>query len=276
MNNIICSNDKLSFQLSTSYPPFCEQDLHIHDICELFYLIKGSGYYETEGTRYPFKPGMILLMQPGETHRAVRFDEGAYTRIAIHFHPSVIDSIDSSRQLLRTFYNRSMGARNYYDRDTLANTNIYQHLTKMTIPCETEEEQCVQVLSYLPAVLSELAKVYDQNAMSVTDKNTLIIHDILDFINQNLSAPLSVELLCEKFFVTRTQLYRIFKKTTEMNAWEYIVLKRLVLARSMINDGVSTIEAAKLCGFKDYSSFYRAYMAKYGTPPSGIHRTRKK
>lgn len=276
MSNVGCANEKLGFQLSTSYPPFCEQDLHIHDMCELFYLIKGSGYYETEGTRYPFKSGMILLMQPGETHRAVRFDDGPYTRISIHFHPSVIDSIDSSRRLLRPFYNRTMGTRNYYDRETLTNTSVYQYLTKMTVPCATEDEQCVQVLSYLPAVLSELAKIFDQSAMAVTDKNTLMIHDILDYINQNLSASLSVELLCEKFFITRTQLYRIFKKTTEMNAWEYIVLKRLVLARSMINDGTPAIDAAKQCGFRDYSSFYRAYLAKYGAPPSGIHRTRTK
>lgn len=61
-----------------------------------------------------------------------------------------------------------------------------------------------------------------------------------------------------------------------MNAWEYIVLKRLVLARSMILDGVPVSDAAKDCGFQDYSTFYRAYTTKYGEPPSGIHRTRRK
>ena len=67
----------------------------------------------------------------------------------------------------------------------------------------------------------------------------------------------------------------VFTKATNMNAWEYIVLKRLVLARSLINDGTTPIDAAKACGFKDYSTFYRAYTSKYGNPPSGIHRNRK-
>ena len=131
MKEIVCDTPKLGFGLITSHPPFCDQPLHIHDMCELFYLIKGNGFYETEGTCYKFAPGMILLMQPGESHRAVRFDDSPYTRMSIHFHPSVIDSLDPERRLLRSFYNRTMGTRNYYSREALANTNVYQHLEKM-------------------------------------------------------------------------------------------------------------------------------------------------
>ena len=52
-----------------------------------------------------------------------------------------------------------------------------------------------------------------------------------------------------------------------MNAWEYIVLKRLVLARSMILDGVPVSDAAKDCSFQDYSTFYRAFKQEFGISP---------
>lgn len=271
-----CETDNLKFTVSTSDPPFGERELHVHDACELYYLIKGHGYYITEGTRYEFSPGMILLMRPGESHRAVSYDSSAYTRMSIHFHPSVVDSLDKKRQILRPFYDRTMGTRNYYNRDMLANTNIYQYLEKMATPCDDSYAQSIQVLSHLLPLLNELGEVFDKNVIPTADKYNLIIHDILDYINQNLSTPLSIDMLCDKFFITRTQLYRLFKKTTNMNAWEYIVLKRLVLARSMINDGIASSDAAKACGFKDYSSFYRAYTAKYNESPSGIHRRRQK
>lgn len=276
MISLSCENDNLRFFVTSSNPPFGNQDLHVHDVCELYYLIKGEGYYETEGTRYDFKPGMVLLMRPGETHRAVRFDSSPYTRITIHFHPSVVDSLDKERRILRVFFDRTMGTRNYYNREMLANTNIYQYFEKMATPCGDSYAQSIQVLSYLLPLLTELGEIFDQNVIPTADKNTLMIHDILDYINQNLSTPLSIDNLCDKFFITRTQLYRIFKKATNMNAWEYIVLKRLVLARSLINDGMSAGDAAKTCGFKDYSTFYRAYAAKYGQPPSGIHRNNKR
>lgn len=277
MNNISCETNKLSFAISTGYPPFKQQEeLHVHDACELYYLIRGSGYYVTEGTRYEFTPGMILLMRPGESHQSVRFDNSPYTRMSIHFHPSVVDSLDPERHVLRTFYNRTMGTRNYYDREILKNTHIYQYLDKMTVPCSNSYNQSTQVLSYLLPVLTELGEVFDKEIASTADKNTLIIHDILDYINQNLSSPLSIDLICEKFFITKTQLYRVFKKHTKMNAWEYIVLKRLVLARSLITDGTPVSDAAKMCGFKDYSTFYRSYAAKYGDPPSGVHRIKRR
>ena len=275
MNVFYCKNENISAQYDITYPPFSEQELHVHDRCELFYLATGIGYYETEGTRYKFTPGMILLMRPGESHRAVRFDESPYARLSIHFNPSVVDSFDKDRLLLRPFYDRTMGTRNYYSPEMLEDTNIFEYFEKMSTNCGSQKAQCIQVLSFLPAVLSELSKIFDQNTAPSIDQNNLI-HDILDYINRNLATPLSVELLCDKFFITRSQLYRLFKKTTKINTWEYIVLKRLVLARSMINDGIASSDAAKACGFKDYSSFYRAYAAKYGEPPSGIHRTRRK
>ena len=51
-----------------------------------------------------------------------------------------------------------------------------------------------------------------------------------------------------------------------MNAWEYIVLKRLVLARSMILDGVPVCDAAKDCGFQDYSTLPCLYHQVWRTP----------
>lgn len=276
MNEFYCVNENVSAQHNISYPPFSEQELHVHDRCELFYLAGGSGYYEAEGTRYKFEPGMVLLMRPGETHRAVRFDEAPYSRLSIHFNPSVVDSFDKDRILLRSFYDRTMGTRNYYSPEMLADTKIYEYLEKMTNLCPTQEVQCIQVLSYLPAVLAELLKVFDENTDPVADRDNLLIHDILDYINRNLSTNLSIELLCDKFFITKTQLYRIFKTTTKINAWEYIVLKRLVLARSLINDGVPVNDAAKNCGFREYSTFYRAYIRKYGDPPSGVHRIKRR
>ncbi len=277
MTNLLCDTGNLAFAVYTSYPPFSNQEeLHVHDACELYYLIKGSGYYVTEGTRYEFTPGMILLMRPGESHQSVRFDDSPYTRMSIHFHPSVVDSLDPERHLLRSFYNRTMGTRNYYNREILKNTNVYHYLEKMTVPCSSTYAQSTQVLSFLLPLLTELGEIFDKDVAPAVDKNTLIIHDILDYINQNLSSPLSIDLICDKFFITKTQLYRMFKKHAKMNAWEYIVLKRLVLARSMITDGIPVSDAAKACGFRDYSTFYRSYAAKYGDPPSGVHRIKRR
>lgn len=272
MDRLDCKNDSLGFHVALSHPPHMKHTIHAHDRCELFYLIKGDGYYITEGSSYAFEPGKIILIRPGETHRAVCFDTSEYHRMSIHFDPCVVDSIDPTGKILRTFYDRPLGMNNAFDRSLLIGTGIYDYLDQMQRPCADNNAQCMQVLCYLLPVLMELAAIFDNGFDAAKEAAFPDSHDILQFINHNISTPLSIDLLCTKFYLTRTQLYRNFKKATGVNPWKYITLKRLTLARSYINDGMSANAAAIASGFGDYSAFYRAYVKCFGCTPTGSNR----
>jgi AraC-like DNA-binding protein len=158
---------------------------------------------------------------------------------------------------------------NAYDRSLLIGTGIYDYLELMQRPCSDNDAQCAQTLCYLLPVLIELATVFDNGFHADKEAAFPYSHDILEYINHNIATALSVDLLCEKFYLTRSQLYRNFKKATGVNPWEYITLKRLMLARSYISDGMSAGSAAIACGFGDYSAFYRAYIKHFGCTPTG-------
>ena len=267
-----CSNDYLDFGFSTSYPPLESQPIHTHDKCEIFWLVQGSGHYMIEDTLHILEPGKVFIMRPGESHRAVCTDTEPYTRMTLHFSPSLVDSIDPDRLLLRTFYDRPLGLRNSYTPDQLSGTHIFENFRRMQIPVENSQAYCVKVLSLLYPVLLDLGEVFDNGIANSPTEINQKTHDMIEFINQNITEELSVELLCSKFYVSTTQLYRNFKKATDMNVWNYIQLKRLVLAHSYIQDGMSSQDAAQASGFNDYSAFYRAYKKKYGVSPSGRNR----
>ncbi len=95
------------------------------------------------------------------------------------------------------------------------------------------------------------------------------MRNIIEYVNNNLTKDISIEHLCDKFFISRAQLYRSFRNTTGSSVWDYVVTKRLLLAKSYISDGIRASEASAACGFHDYSAFYRAYLKRYGETPSG-------
>ena len=68
----------------------------------------------------------------------------------------------------------------------------------------------------------------------------------------------------EHFFISASQANRIFKKSIGSSIWEYVIIKRLMAAKDMIEKGEGARTASEKCGFSDYSSFYRAYRKKYG------------
>ena len=123
----------------------------------------------------------------------------------------------------------------------------------------------------LPAILSEIFRGY-QRRQKEPQPDTRIpqtrIREILQYVNRHLYEELTLDDLCRRFYISKTQLGRLFRAATGSTAWDYILVKRLIRARQLILSGVPITEASMRCGFRDYSAFYRAYKKRYTTSPT--------
>jgi AraC-like DNA-binding protein len=90
-------------------------------------------------------------------------------------------------------------------------------------------------------------------------------------VNEHLYEELSLDTICKKFYISKPQLCRIFKRATGSTVWEYVTTKRLIAAQRLIRSGIPVAEAARKCGFGDYTSFYRAYRKQFGEKPKEAH-----
>lgn len=268
-NKIPVQGEKYSpYGGSVSYPPFAPHPMHVHEWCEIFCVFRGDGYYITEGARHRFEHGKIFLMRPGESHKADLTGNEPYDRIAHHFLVSDVEKIDPERRLLSPFFDRPLGQCNVYDRSVVAPTGIYELFARLYEKKSDNYETVMNTRIVLFSILSELKKLFDAGLYVKPAEKTEQIQAVIEYVNRNLTADISVDSLCEKFFISRGQLYRNFRSATGSSVWDYIVSKRLHMARAYIADGGRATEAAAACGFGDYSSFYRAYTKKYGVIPS--------
>ena len=93
------------------------------------------------------------------------------------------------------------------------------------------------------------------------------IEEILKYINNNLSEDLSILILSDKFFISKYYLMHKFKKETGYTLHNYVLQKRLLMAKELIKSGESVTKASLQCGFKDYSSFLRSFKKMFNTTP---------
>ena len=89
----------------------------------------------------------------------------------------------------------------------------------------------------------------------------------MEYINNNLTEDLNLTELAARFFVSKSYLNQQFRQATGTTVWNYILLKRLMIARAAIRDGVSVTDAFARSGFTDYSAFYRRYRDRFGVSP---------
>ena len=79
----------------------------------------------------------------------------------------------------------------------------------------------------------------------------------------HLTAALSIDMLAKQFFMSKYYLMHAFKDETGYTIGNYIATKRLLLARNLIEDGMSVTDACYACGYQNYSTFSRAYKKQF-------------
>lgn len=118
---------------------------------------------------------------------------------------------------------------------------------------------------YLTVLMCETEKEYHR--VTETEQANDVISDVISFINAHLTEPLSLGVLCEKFYISKSQLNRRFRSITGSTVWEYIVTKRLLFAKELLQNGIHPTDVYLQSGFRDYCSFYRGYKTKFGVSP---------
>ena len=254
----------------TPYPDPQSFFMHAHDTFEVLYFVSGQGTYSVESTAYALEPGSVLLMRPGEVHKLQIDPSQPYERIVMQFRENwLLHFQDLYRPLLSPFIRRPLGQNNLYSPTEFNSPFVLACLKRI----ETAGDTAMQTLiaeTALPTILSEFYKAHKARRRAADEQPSAPhtrIQDILLYVNEHLFDDLSLDDLCEQFYISKTQLGRLFRTATGSTAWDYILVKRLVEARRQILSGVAVTEASLACGFRDYSAFYRAYKKRYGESP---------
>lgn len=95
------------------------------------------------------------------------------------------------------------------------------------------------------------------------------MNDILDYMNQNFTRPLSLSSVAENFFISSAYLSRIFKKYVGINFYDYLTAIRLNHGENLLSSTDQSIEKiSEMSGFANSRSFVTAFRREYGMVPS--------
>ena len=262
---VFYSDSDIMFRYNLDTRPVPESfTMHTHNMCEVYIFLGGRASFRIEGSEYRLERGDLLVMRPAEAHCTQVQADHPYERISMHFEPSLFDRIDPQRQLLKVFMDREAGRFNHFSAAEFPDQNYRMRLTQLMQP-----EKCTR-LNIIAALLTLLSELYplglhrDERAPSGEGN---LLFQVIRHINEHLSEPLSLDLLCEQFYMSKPQLCRSFKRTTGASVGEYITAKRLLQAQTMLRAGSLPTQVCSACGFNDYSAFYRAYRKHFGVSP---------
>lgn len=248
-----------SHKAYTEKPDLEMFNMHTHDDYEIYCFMSGSAKYYVEGNIYSLKSGDILIIKKAEAHTLLINKDIPYERYIVNF---TEDSVlgENAKDLISFLDSKPLGSNNRYSFSQFNQKHWLYYLEKI---CESNNQSQKEI--YLTVLLNELCECYNE----INSSNTIYdsTQEIIVYINSHLTEKISLENICERFYLSRSQLQRKFTKTTGTTVWDYIQTKRLLLAKELLQNSERPTSCYLKCGFNDYGSFFRAYKLKFGTSP---------
>lgn len=246
-------------------------DYHYHEFYKVLFFLSGSGGYVVEGKRYSLAPGDIVLLDKHCIHRPEFSPEIVCERVILYISPEFLERESSTMCNLADCFDR--------ENDHVLRPSEKVRLALLSILSNIEEElssnrygkeiiSTGMLLRLLVEIVRSIRHKEVQNPapMMPTSKRML---DIVRYLDEHLTEELNIDLLAEKFFISRYHLMRRFREETGTTIHTYISDRRLMLARDLIGQGIPATDVCFRCGFGSYSSFSRAYGKFFGTTPTG-------
>ena len=103
-------------------------------------------------------------------------------------------------------------------------------------------------------------RILELNIIDKKDKDVFNEDDIITYINENYHNPnLSSDYLEDKFNLSRTSIFKIMKRLTNMSLVEYITSIRIRQAKALLNTNKSFKEIGICVGYSDPYYFSRIF-----------------
>lgn len=95
------------------------------------------------------------------------------------------------------------------------------------------------------------------------------INDVIDHIEQNIAAPLTLQSISKQFYLSEYHFSRLFKIFTGINLKHYILCRKLAVALDELkNSNTPVIDIAYNLGFEYPEVFSRAFKKQFGISPT--------
>lgn len=243
---------------------------HSHDFYEMNIIFEGTGIHRVAETCVDVKKGNVFMIPPMVAHSYHDTENLSVYHILLHkdfIDSNMKDSISVPGFLqlmeIEPFLRRHSSKKMFLqlshkqiellkpDLDIIEEYGFYDTDDFEQLKSHTTWK----ILYWLSSLLHSY--MYESNNKSL-NKRDVEITKVLEYIHQNYSSKITVDVLCRKIFTSRSTFIRRFRNMCGCTPMRYVNEYRCNKALKMLEvTNLSKTEIAHCCGFYDLSHMER-------------------
>lgn len=261
-----------------SYPGMLSSTFEIHiykaqntiqkhmlgDFFELYCVQDGNAHVEMADCEYDISRGDILLLPP-RLLWSVKILSKSYEWISLLMNPWYLNRLSSHKTNLTNCFVSAEQNHCLFRAEPFMRSRIMSMLTELLN--ESSGQEFGKDLLMEADLRRLLIKVNRYMHLNI-QKEKAAIQNVISYINQHYTESITLDSLCDKFYISKSYLSRSYEHVTGKSIYQYILEKRMIMARQLLIDGEKPTDIYALCGFNQYSNFYRAFKKYYHMSPS--------
>mgnify|MGYP003374166302 FL=1 len=244
---------------------------HVHNYYEFYFFLEGNVTMNIEGALHVLKPGDVIIIPPNISHYAILNDEHIpYRRFVFWI------SIDYCNDLLQLspdyvyLMQHARVTKHYiFHYDVIGFNTLQSKVFRLIEELHSNRfgRDAKITLCANDLILHLNRSVYEMEHPKSQHEQQHLYQNLLLFIEDHLDEELTLDRLAEQFFVSKYHIAHVFKENLGLSIHQFITKKRLRMCQEAILSQTTISNIYLKYGFKDYSSFFRAFKKEFGMSP---------
>lgn len=234
-------------------------NIHFHDDCEIYYLLKGSTTYTIGDEIFYIRPGNFVFIPKGVIHKTDSENCLNNERFLINLNVDILDE-----EICRVLTKLCLEKVVYISKGDAI--EIINTIEKIEREYASDEAFGLELIKhYISELFIMIYRKRTDYKPSLSDAEKTM-QSVAEYISANYADEITLRGLSRRFAMSESYLSRKFKSVCGIGLIEYLTDVRITNAEKMLKSGEKSItEVAFKCGFNDsnyFSSVFKRLMGK--------------
>ncbi len=246
-----------------SHHSFCR---HFHDHYVVEFVVNGADKFYCDGKTYTAENNQLVLINPGEVHTGSTIKDTPLHYFSMYPDKNNLRQIADSLHIHLPWDFR-------FAKTVLDYPTLIIKFGKLFDSLRSDEDLLQQEEYFFDCMRALLCQRPRESNDSY--KYDARVQVLIDYIRTHFKEDLSLQDMAHLARLNPFHLSRLFKKTTGVSPYEYLVITRTEHARQLLRKGYRVQQAAIDSGFYDTSHFNRSLRKITGTSPRSFLSSKK-
>lgn len=233
---------------------------HTHDYFQIYYVAKGSIVHFVEGESSNLNQGDMFIIPPHTAHYISTAEGSVF--YSFSFMPTFMGG---HNKLVQSFLTSLKGNGRILPKVSADAKDVFFTETVMERMTEEFTSRPIgyadTVRAYAVMLITVLARNYFEksNVSDYFENSKQYVLHCIRYVEENCAEPITLDGMARRSAMSRGTFCTLFKSLTGHSFNSYLNLCRIKKAAEYIKSGYKITAVYGLCGYNDFSTFYRNF-----------------